>query len=754
MFTAVNKFDFGGLIMKRLIMSLFGVLLVVCTPAALMAAHPLQDAIFHADFAADFNDTHGPDISTADYSWGANLVDVMTPMENSDGKGVEFSSSASMIKYGLGANDELRLQGALTYHCRVKFDRNQGWDFIMGRWGNADAAQSKRISYIILPGDAGVIQGAFEKVNGTGYNVTGYQSPSTTIQTGVFYDVFFDFRPKIGDDLGNFHTTVINAETGALVWRSAEWFTGITGLWVDDGVPFTIGGRYYGTLTASSYYNSTEPMDGVMEQVNVWNRDLTLAEMQLMATEESGPWIEPEPQNNSAADLDFDGTVDSLDLKLLAADWLGCSDPFDVNCGYDDYEKQRASEAWNAWRKNFDGFPIAAWGYFQRYGTEPAAEYTMYKNANLTMVMAPLGTEADAVAAGLKTIIGLWNDDDTYEDLHMDMDKLASYVSYGDANVVGYMLCDEPSSRWEMEKIGYASNYVYVNDRRDAIPMVDILPYPYDMGLGSVSWGGEFSPEYMQLYIDLAHPSMLLTDCYVIYYDGTTNEERFYNNYEIVREKTLANDIGFMGFVLNTEHGDYREASESDIYWQTYSLLAYGAKGYFYYNYRITSTAFEDGLVTESTGQPTSTYYYAQSVNGEVLNIGSVLMSLESTGVYHTGSGLPSMVTSYTNGSVTGLDSFSGSDFVIGEFENMDDDSDDDVYVMVVNKKHGAFMSVNSSSLLSTASLNVDSAYPYVYKYDTSGNLQQLTGSNGNYSLTDVGGGQGILLRLSADAEL
>jgi hypothetical protein len=263
-------------------------LLVAVAMVSMVQANALlNEAVFHADFDGSLNDKNGTDLSTATYSWGANLVNVATPMANSNGKGVEFSSSASMIRYGLGANNELKLQSALTYHSRVKFDRNQGWDFIMGRWGNVDTAQSKRVSYIYLPsGDAGVVQGAFEKVDGTGYNVTGLLSPANTIQTGVFYDIFFDFRGKAGDTLGNFHTTVINAETGALIWRSAEWFTGITGLWVDDGVAFTIGGRNYGTLTASGYYSSTESMDGVMEQVNVWGRDLTLNEMKSLSVPE------------------------------------------------------------------------------------------------------------------------------------------------------------------------------------------------------------------------------------------------------------------------------------------------------------------------------------------------------------------------------------------------------------------------------------------------------------------------------------
>jgi hypothetical protein len=52
------------------------------------------------------------------------------------------------------------------------------------------------------------------------------------------------------------------------------------------------------------------------------------------------------------------------------------------------------------------------------------------------------------------------------------------------------------------------------------------------------------------------------------------------------------------------------------------------------------------------------------------------------------------------------------------------------------------------------ATITVNSAYPYVYKYDpASGNLVQLSGSGGSYTVT-MGGGKALLIRLSADSEL
>ena len=205
-----------------------------------------------------------------------------------------------------------------------------------------------------------------------------------------------------------------------------------------------------------------------------------------------------------------------------------------------------------------------------------------------------------------------------------------------------------------------------------------------------------------------------------------------------------------MGFALVTEHGDYREASESDLYWQVYNLVAYGAKGIWYYNYKISDVGFGNGLVDDSDDSPYTTYFYAQSVNDELHNLWPALKPLRSVGVFHTGT-LPTGTTAYTNGSITGITTLSDADnkLLVSEFENMDDTADDDVYVMFVNKQNGAGLDVDDASLSNTVIFTVDGAYSYVYKYDpATGNLVAVS------SPITLGGGEGVLLRLSADSEL
>jgi hypothetical protein len=287
----------------------------------------LESMIFHVGFDGSFDDTKGDDISTADYSWGANLVDVDTPMYGSNGKGVDLTSSASMIKYGLGANNELRLQGEFSYHARVKFDRVDSWDFVMGRWGDVEGAESKRVNYMYLPGPAGQVRCAFSKSaadNGDGVSPLGYTSPDNTIEAGVFYDIFFSFMPGVGSVEGNFFWAIYNAETAEVVWRSSDWVTTITGLWEDDGVPFTIGGRYWQTFTESGFYDATESMDGVIEQVNVWDIALTDYQMEEVIGIYAEDTIECGDRGilYGRGDINKDCKVDFTDFALFANDWL------------------------------------------------------------------------------------------------------------------------------------------------------------------------------------------------------------------------------------------------------------------------------------------------------------------------------------------------------------------------------------------------------------------------------------------------
>lgn len=484
---------------------------------------------------------------------------------------------------------------------------------------------------------------------------------------------------------------------------------------------------------------------GQIAEIIVYNTTLSESDMNLVSDYLYDKYHEPAVCGHpglvySDADINEDCSVDFLDFAIAAEGWLDvCADIGNVEC--DMYWKpgELAKQRWASWKGQWSGsFPIASWAYFQRYGgTE--AEYQMYANANLTMVQAPIADYYIAESVGLKPFIGSW------ENLFLDQRKLDYYLDFPgmDEMLAGYMLDDEPNNNVLFEQIGDATEYIYANDENESLPIVNLLP---DFG---TSWTADFNDygEYVDSYIALASPAVLSYDHYAILDDGS-DRPSFYSNMELIRQKALENEIGFMGFALVTSIDNvYRTPSESDLNWQVYSLITYGAKGIFYWNYRIEDGAsYGDGLVKHSDGSPSTTYPIAAGINAELIAMGDVLMSLESSAVYHTGSSVPVDTVQYSNGDVGVLSDFTGDDFVIGEFYNQDDISDDADYLMVMNKRHSA--STTSAAEEATASITVNPTSLNVYKFNTGTGVWDLqSGSGGTYSF-DIGGGKGILLKI------
>ncbi len=480
--------------------------------------------------------------------------------------------------------------------------------------------------------------------------------------------------------------------------------------------------------------------DGYMDSLRIYNHAIEdISELPLENCNYPGT-------ERLFADFDGDCKVDLTDFTTLAANWLQCSDPEDIECEYNWLLEQSKSSWRDSWRK-FNSFPIAAWAYWHRYEATQEQLQT-YANANLTMAIVPLTAYEGAVSSQLRVIFSGW------EDMYNNIPRLDYYLTYPsntDKSVAGYILYDEPNLGL-FSTLAVSSEYVQQRDYRGAIPIVNLLPI-YSNSFSSLSQ----YENYVDAYISQAKPLILSYDNYPLLADGTDRVD-FYQNMEIIRERALTNNMDFMGFALVAPHEtlsgwEYRRASESDLRWQVYSLIAYGAQGIFYYNYHKfdqASTTFGDGFV-DADNNPTTSYYMAKAVNSELINLGNVLLSLKSETVRHTSDNVPLGTTAYSDGSISGFTLISGTNFVISEFKNIDGALDNDVYIMLVNKRHNA--SADSVSLKASISFTASGSYPYIYKYNSAdGNLQQLSGSN-PYTI-EVNGGQGVLLRLSSDNEI
>lgn len=405
--------------------------------------------------------------------------------------------------------------------------------------------------------------------------------------------------------------------------------------------------------------------------------------------------------------------------------------------------REMASERWHAWRKAQTSFPLAAWSYFHRYpGTKD--EFDLYKNAGLTYVMPGPGQDANAAAAGLDIAAG------AFQPLHENkalLESTATSAIPADHHVIAYILKDEPLVQ-DYPALGKAVAYLYENDVRGAIPIMDFRPnwaVPYKR------WNMTYET-YFERFLDEVHPCVLLNCHYPVMRDGGTRP-MYYANIEYFRKKALDYDIGLMGFVMITAHSfpgnaqiDYREPSESDIRWMAYTYLAYGAQGLWYYNWRISDERFRTAIVDSAAGRPTRYFPIVAGLNREIAAIGPILMHLRSTGVYHTGASIPEGTTRLYEGFVKGLGEWQGDDCIIGVFENRDDTADTSVYLMIVNKRHEA--DTGPSDLTSSISFSVNPDYSRITCLSPADDsLWKFTSGKGICSL-DLGGGQGVLVRL------
>jgi hypothetical protein len=453
----------------------------------------------------------------------------------------------------------------------------------------------------------------------------------------------------------------------------------------------------------------------------------------------------------SKENLTYDGPELTLDYTPIAVDWAAS-----------------ASDRWSDWRQGRAGsMPTAAWSYFVRYSGS-VAEYDTYRDAGLNMVNVPRkelpgypdpsAQYSNAVTAGgVGIILG------QYENLHENPIELAKTVAQAEASggaVIGYMLEDEPLPD-EFASLAEAHKYIYRYDQSGALPMANLLPNWAWNTARQTTYGVDYDG-YVQQYIDEVNPAVLIHTHYPTLLDGTDRPE-YYGNLELFRDKGLASDIGVMGFVLVTDHtvaGPYRRPSESDIRWQAYSHLAYGAKGIYYYNYRIGDENFGEGLVDDATGLPNQSYADVAANNADIQLIADKLMALESTGVFHTGASVPADTTQYTSLVDSVLDDVFGDEYLIGEFTNSDDLGDTDSYVMLVNKRHGAGLDSDDVSLLDMAQFTIDAGLGSVFAYDPFTGIESELFSSDNVNIggtlyDDVfsillNGGQGILLRIEA----
>jgi len=211
--------------------------------------------------------------------------------------------------------------------------------------------------------------------------------------------------------------------------------------------------------------------------------------------------------------------------------------------------------------------------------------------------------------------------------------------------------------------------------KQNVMPYINLFPdYASPEQLGSKDYH-----EHLDKYVEICKPPYISYDNYSLFEGGRLEEERFFNNLESVRKKSLQAAIPFWNVVLSNTHFQYAEPSDATFALQVYATLAYGGKGIGYFTYYTPQVGNYRLGPIDRFGFRTKTWQMMRNINLQIHSLVPVYSKLKSVNVFHTGT-----VPRDAQGAVSAklVESVNGDSLLVGEFT----DTDGKPYAMVVNK--------------------------------------------------------------------
>lgn len=148
--------------------------------------------------------------------------------------------------------------------------------------------------------------------------------------------------------------------------------------------------------------------------------------------------------------------------------------------------------------------------------------------------------------------------------------------------------------------------------------------------------GAENYDEYVRQFIEVVDPDVLCMDHYPMFKPERDGRDGYCADLAVMRKYALQQNIPFWNFFNAMPYGPHTDPTESQMRWQAYTSLTYGAKGILYFCYYTPAGGEfpKGGALITRDDRRTSKWYAAQRINKQVKNLGPTLMQLTSTGVY------------------------------------------------------------------------------------------------------------------------
>jgi len=222
----------------------------------------------------------------------------------------------------------------------------------------------------------------------------------------------------------------------------------------------------------------------------------------------------------------------------------------------------------------------------------------------------------------------------SYPELYSEPQKVIPEIRNHPA-LEAYYMGDEPSPTDFIGYINYAekikkydqSHFFYANLYPNYVPSQSIKGLSYE--------------DYITEAINKLPFSFISFDHYPL----VNNKVRgnYYENLEIIREKSQKSNKSFWGFACATIHFDYLEPKIEGIKLQHFANLLYGAQGLQYFTYWTDPFWKKDYsyAIVDSKGDPTPTYHIVKKVNEQIQRLAWVFLGAKADAVFHTGNEIP-----------------------------------------------------------------------------------------------------------------
>ncbi|MGN1320279.1 MAG: hypothetical protein ACI4U6_04090 [Acutalibacteraceae bacterium] len=233
--------------------------------------------------------------------------------------------------------------------------------------------------------------------------------------------------------------------------------------------------------------------------------------------------------------------------------------------------------------------------------------------------------------------IAIWaeNDENYYGETPFSMFDL--YGDYKDI-ISGVHICDEPS----VEHFEIYGNKTLIEDFKKVYPnadyIINLIPITASSSRGFDDYG-EMMQLVEKIFMDPFEKPYISVDVYPFHEGMTTDDGTMAANYNYIAESAKKYNIK-PAYILQSSIGGGEfemRLDESDLRWEIYNALAFGADTLQYYCYSVPQSFNEDGTVNymydscilNQDGTPSDIYYNLQKLHKEIRSFASVILSYD-----------------------------------------------------------------------------------------------------------------------------